>query len=138
MAIGKLLPVLLRRYAPAHRPDRRFAAGELGHLGRIRLFTPIRLEIIRGLVTPPLPFAEAERKADPNGIKHNTVPCKLPTAQIEFSHGLTPRLGFGHLEPEPAGAALTERFFQFGKDSLELTQQRPGWIDDQEPGGGER
>src|SRR3954470_10854742 len=33
MAIGKLLPVLLRRYAPsAYRPDRTFAAGELGHL----------------------------------------------------------------------------------------------------------
>src|SRR5712675_444755 len=34
MAIGKLLPVLLCRYAfSAHRPDRKFAVGKLGHLG---------------------------------------------------------------------------------------------------------
>ena len=29
-------------------------------------------------LTPPLPFAEAERKADPNGAKHSTVPGPLP------------------------------------------------------------
>src|SRR6266403_2855483 len=34
MAIGKLLPVLLRRCAlSAHRPDRKFAVGKLGHQG---------------------------------------------------------------------------------------------------------
>src|SRR5260370_4466869 len=34
MAIGNLLPVLLRRCAlSAHRPDRKFAVGKLGHLG---------------------------------------------------------------------------------------------------------
>jgi hypothetical protein len=38
--------------------------------------------ILRGLVSPPLPFAEAEREADPNGTEHNTVPGKLPTVQI--------------------------------------------------------
>ena len=43
---------------------------------------PIRLQNTRGLVTPPQPFAEAERKAGPNGPQHNTVPGKLPTVQI--------------------------------------------------------
>jgi hypothetical protein len=33
-----------------------------------------------GLVTPPQPFAEAERKASPNGPNDNTVPGGLPTA----------------------------------------------------------
>src|ERR1700736_5522142 len=123
MAIGKLLPVLLRRYAPAHRPDRGFAAGELGHLGRIRLFTPIRLEIIRGLVTPPLPFAEAERKADPNGLKHNTVVGKLPTTQIGlFAAPRAPStwLRFRRFKPEPAGAAPAEWLFKFGNDCPEF------------------
>jgi hypothetical protein len=40
------------------------------------------LKNIRGLVTPPLPFAEAERKAGPNGVEHNTVRGKLPTVEI--------------------------------------------------------
>jgi hypothetical protein len=44
MAIGKLLPVLLRRCAlSAHRPDRKFAVGKLGHLGGSKRQTPIRL-----------------------------------------------------------------------------------------------
>src|ERR1700745_329110 len=33
---------------------------------------------------PPQPFAEAERKAGLNGGEHNTVLCKLPTAQIRL------------------------------------------------------
>jgi hypothetical protein len=82
MAIGKLLPVLHCRDAQyASRPDRRFAAEELGQQCGLGC-QPIRLEIMKGLVTPPLPFAEAERKAGRNGLEHNTVFVKLPTIQI--------------------------------------------------------
>src|SRR5450756_1537048 len=35
-----------------------------------------------GLVTPPPPFAKAERKASPNTREHNTVPGNLPTVQM--------------------------------------------------------
>jgi hypothetical protein len=84
MAIGKLLPVLLRRYANPR-------IGPTGNSLPERLATrmdwaqaPIHLKIIGGLVTPPLPFAEAERKAGPNMLKHNTVLGKLPTAQIRL------------------------------------------------------
>src|ERR1700722_142974 len=51
---------------------------------------------MRGLVAPPLPFAEAERKADPNRLEHNTVPGKLPTAQIVLF--AKPRAGAGPAE----------------------------------------
>jgi hypothetical protein len=46
MAIGKLLPVLLRRCAlSAHRPDRKFAVGSLA-TWRIKRQIPIRLQNI--------------------------------------------------------------------------------------------
>src|SRR6266852_5033662 len=120
MAIGKLLPVLLRRYAYlAYRPDRTFAAGELGQLLRIRRQAPIRLQIIRGLVTPPLPFAEAERKVGPNALSIIRFLANCLRLKLDFS--LRPkcarlgRLSFGRLEPEPAGAAPAERLFKLGK-----------------------
>src|ERR1700730_17941109 len=101
---------------------------------------------MRGLVTPPLPFAEAERKADPNRLEHNTVPGKLPTAQIALFAKPTPssiRLrpgpsGLGRLQPEAAGAALAERLFQLGQDRLGFHDQRPRRIDDQKAGRGQR
>ena len=37
--------------------------------------------------TPPLPFAEAERKAGPDGAKHNTVPGRLHTTEITLLRG---------------------------------------------------
>src|SRR5580704_13112054 len=86
MAIGKLLPRTAACALSAHRPDRRFAAGKLGHhRGWAANADPP--ENIRGLVTPPLPFAEAERKAGPNGLEHNTVAGKLPTAQMALFAG---------------------------------------------------
>jgi hypothetical protein len=61
--------------------------------------------------TPPLPFAEAERKADPNVDEHNTVPGQLPNG-LFMANG-NAGLRFGRLKPEPARATLTERFFKF-------------------------
>src|SRR6201999_4207922 len=101
---------------------------------------------MRGLVTPPLPFAGAERKADPNGPEHNTVPGKLPTAQSDYSRLLegvprarpgARRLRFGGLKPESAGGAKAERLFEFGQDGLEFGRKRPWRIDDQETGRGQ-
>src|SRR4051812_29195482 len=77
MAIGKApLPALLRRHAPraSARPDIR--GRKLGH--RSRPAPPVDVKKISGLVTPPPPFAEAERKASPTA-QHNTVPGRLPT-----------------------------------------------------------
>src|SRR5258707_10468147 len=42
-------------------------------------------------------------------------------------------LRLGRLQPEPAGAALTEWLFQFGEDCLEFACQRPRRVDDQQP-----
>src|ERR1700687_4339372 len=138
MAIGKLLP----RTAPplrslAYRLDRRCTAGELGHLVGLGCKRRSVLKLFRGLVTPPLPFAEAELKADPNGVKHNTVLCKLRTTQIGLFARSPARLRFGRLKPEPAGAALAERLFQLGQDCFEFARQRPRWIDDQKTCRGE-
>jgi hypothetical protein len=83
-----------------------------------------------GLVTPPQPFAEAERKASPNGRNDNTVPGGLHTALI--AAGADPgALGLWHLHPEAAGAALAERLFQLGEDGLEFRLQRPRGVDHQ-------
>src|SRR5258708_2714970 len=142
MAIGKLLPRIARRYAPhfAYRPDRKFAAGKLGHLCGLGCQRRSVFENIRGLVTPPLPFAGAERKAGPNRLKHNTVPGKLPTAQIGlFAAPEVPGawLRLGRLKPEGAGAARAERLLKCGKDCFEFPHQRPRWIDDKKTRRGE-
>src|SRR6476660_8307479 len=98
----------------------------------------------RGLVTPPLPFAEAERK--PVLMERSII--RFPADCIRLkSHFFvvlrTPRdwdrgLWFGCLQPEPAGAALAERLFQLGQDRLQLARKRPRRIDDQKTGRGKR
>src|ERR1700722_8343414 len=95
MAIGKLLPPCCsRRYAPAYRPDRTFAAGKLGHAGGSCDVGDLP-EGIRGLVTPPLPFAEAERKASPNGPSIIRFPAKCLPFKSHFSQAvLTGAQGF--------------------------------------------
>src|SRR2546423_15454809 len=84
MAIGKLLPRTApppRRYRVA--ADRTFAVRSLA-TSADRVTPPIGLDFL-GLVTPPQPFAEAERKASLNRAEHSTVPRKLTTAQSHFS-----------------------------------------------------
>src|SRR5207244_259556 len=79
MAIGKPPPSALpaRNWRSA---DRTIAAGKHGHLGEPRQKSRALAWLFLGLVTPPQPFAEAERKASPNVPEHNTVPGGLPTA----------------------------------------------------------
>src|ERR1700733_14556134 len=82
MAIGKPPPhcSAVTRVRRCGRPDLR-----CGHLPpgawairRTRVMASLP-KIRRGLVTPPLPFAEAERKSRSNDDEHNTVPGRLPT-----------------------------------------------------------
>jgi len=58
---------MLRRDArvSAARPDRTFTAGKLGHLNGPALGRRSAW-ILEAFITPPQPFAEAERKASPN------------------------------------------------------------------------
>ena len=64
--------------------DRTCAAGEHGHCCGLGARADPSW-IVRGLVTPPLPFAEAERKASPCRTEHNIVRGELPTVQIGLS-----------------------------------------------------
>jgi len=68
MAIGKVLP----RTAPPLRAirvsaDRTFAAGSLATWAD-RVHARPAWIFYSALITPPQPFAEAERKASPNGL----------------------------------------------------------------------
>src|ERR1043165_10052210 len=77
MAIGTPPPpALLRPHAPRASGRPAISGRKLGHRSRPAL--PVDVKKISGLVTPPPPFAEAERKASPTA-QHNTVPGRLPT-----------------------------------------------------------
>jgi hypothetical protein len=46
-------------------PTRHSLSESFGHLQRAAGQTPVRLDFVWALITPPQPFAEAERKASP-------------------------------------------------------------------------
>jgi len=52
--------MLRRSRMPRNGPDRTLAVGKLGHLGWPGLI-PGRLDFFSAFITPPQPFAEAER-----------------------------------------------------------------------------
>jgi len=52
--------MLRRLRTPRIGPDRTFADGKIGHLGWPGLI-PGRLDFFSAFITPPQPFAEAER-----------------------------------------------------------------------------
>src|SRR5262249_21307499 len=124
MAIGKPPPSAL----PAHNwraADRTIAAGKHGHLGEPRQNSLALAWPLLGLVTPPQAFAEAERKASPNGASI----IRFPAGCLRiFRAAKAPEqaLRLRHLQAEAAGAALAERLFQLGEDGLEFPMQRPG------------
>src|SRR6516225_9791194 len=110
MAIGYSSP----RIAP---PPRRLRRGSTGHhlpesLATLagRLLDPVRLDFFEAFITPPQPFAEAERKASLN-----------VRSIIRFTaNSLRIFARRGHFNPESAGAALAERLLQFGQDDFEF------------------
>jgi len=50
---------------PRSDPTRHSLSESFGHLERAAGQTPVRLDLFWALITPPQPFAEAERKASP-------------------------------------------------------------------------
>jgi len=68
------------------RPD--FRCRKLGHLGRSGS-RPAGLDFYSALITPPQPFAEAERKASPNGLSINLfcASCLRPNRTFPFLPG---------------------------------------------------
>src|SRR5664279_5823952 len=85
MAIGKLLPRAFTA-TPAlriGRPDIR--CRKAWPPLRIRLISPTRLQVVRGLVTPPLPFAEAERKASLDRFSIIRFPADCLRQESDFS-----------------------------------------------------
>jgi hypothetical protein len=67
MAIGSPPPQCSAAMrVPALRRDRTFTAGKLGHLNGPALGRRSAWIFFEAFITPPQPFAEAERKASPN------------------------------------------------------------------------
>src|SRR3981189_1517974 len=95
MAIGKLLPVLLRRYAPsAYRPARTFAAGKLGHL--------VGLGNKRRSVFKLLEASSTRRC---HSRKRNVKPVLMDVSIIRFSANcLRVKLNFSQIGLFTAGA----------------------------------
>src|SRR5450755_3407321 len=120
MAIGKLLP---RRASPLRvsvsaRPDIRCRkAWPPGRKARYRRSS----EKFRGLVTPPLPFAEAERKASPNGLSIIRFPAKCLRLKSDFSQdALIGAQGFPGLRGLPGYKTCLQDLpaYGFGVSSL--------------------
>src|SRR6266481_4987637 len=104
MAIGKSSPALLRRHAHA-------AFGPTGHSLPESMATltdracVLVAWFLVGLVTPPQPFAEAERKASPNGPSIIRFPVNCLRLRMGFSayhrrlRALASRAGSGRRRP---------------------------------------
>src|ERR1700712_5628236 len=82
MAIGKLLPTCSAATLERSAKTGEFAAGELASWRGLGATRRSVFWMMKGLVNPPLPFAEAELKAGPDAVKHNTVHRWLHTALI--------------------------------------------------------
>src|ERR1051325_4897188 len=102
MAIGKLLPrIALPLRVIRVSADRTFAARSFGHLRRSGL-RPDRPGFYSALITPPQPFAEAERKASPNGLSIIRICANCLWRFVTFTCQ-TGVSGLGRLQPEPGG-----------------------------------
>src|SRR4029453_9005531 len=94
MAIGNPPPHCFRRYA-------NLAFGPTGHSlpeSMATLADRAQLQaawFLVGLVTPPQPFAEAERKASPNGLSIIRFPANCLRPKTGFSVVPRPAQGLG-------------------------------------------